>query len=156
MPDFLISQWDTYFGMSNAGLPKGSVNWAQTPYYQARNTWDAHATALLATPQKAKIFLKTSLDTINLACAFDVKVTLLEATNYDVKLVLVITEDSIIARQKDYAPPVGSTLGPHGINLMKFCTDFNNATKDKIIGLTRAYGQDFKFETSQLSIDPYY
>jgi len=29
------------------------------------------------------------------------------------------------------APPVGSTLGPHGINLMKFCTDFNNATKDK-------------------------
>ncbi len=104
------SQWDTYFGMSNAGLPKGSVNWAQTPYYQARNTWDAHATALLATPQKAKIFLKTSLDTINLACAFDVKVTLLEATNYDVKLVLVITEDSIIARQKDYAPPVGSTV----------------------------------------------
>ncbi len=29
------------------------------------------------------------------------------------------------------APPVGSTLGPHGINLMKFCTDFNNATKEK-------------------------
>lgn len=29
------------------------------------------------------------------------------------------------------APPVGSTLGPHGINLMKFCTEFNNATKDR-------------------------
>jgi large subunit ribosomal protein L11 len=29
------------------------------------------------------------------------------------------------------APPVGSNLGPHGINLMKFCTDFNNATKEK-------------------------
>jgi large subunit ribosomal protein L11 len=29
------------------------------------------------------------------------------------------------------APPVGSMLGPHGINLMKFCTEFNNATKDK-------------------------
>jgi large subunit ribosomal protein L11 len=29
------------------------------------------------------------------------------------------------------APPVGSTLGPHGINLMKFCTDFNNVTKEK-------------------------
>jgi large subunit ribosomal protein L11 len=27
------------------------------------------------------------------------------------------------------APPVGSMLGPHGINLMKFCTEFNNATK---------------------------
>jgi large subunit ribosomal protein L11 len=29
------------------------------------------------------------------------------------------------------APPVGSMLGPHGINLMKFCTEFNNSTKDK-------------------------
>lgn len=29
------------------------------------------------------------------------------------------------------APPVGSSLGPHGLNLMKFCTEFNNATKEK-------------------------
>ena len=26
------------------------------------------------------------------------------------------------------APPVGSTLGPHGINLMMFCKDFNDKT----------------------------
>lgn len=26
---------------------------------------------------------------------------------------------------------IGSMLGPHGVNLMKFCTDFNNATRDK-------------------------
>ncbi len=32
----------------------------------------------------------------------------------------------------------------------------DNATKDKIIGLTIAYRHDFKFETSRLSIDPYY
>lgn len=37
----------------------------------------------------------------------------------------------LIAGSANPAPPVGSTLGPHGINLMKFCTDFNNATKDK-------------------------
>ncbi len=29
------------------------------------------------------------------------------------------------------APPVGSTLGPHGINLPGFCKDFNAKTADK-------------------------
>ena len=27
------------------------------------------------------------------------------------------------------APPVGTTLGPHGINLQEFCKQFNDATK---------------------------
>jgi len=29
------------------------------------------------------------------------------------------------------APPVGTALGPHGINLQQFVTQFNDATKDK-------------------------
>ena len=29
------------------------------------------------------------------------------------------------------APPVGTVLGPAGINLQEFCTKFNDATKDK-------------------------
>jgi len=28
------------------------------------------------------------------------------------------------------APPVGTALGPHGINLPGFCNEFNNATKE--------------------------
>ncbi len=28
------------------------------------------------------------------------------------------------------APPVGTALGPHGINLQEFCKQFNDATKD--------------------------
>lgn len=28
------------------------------------------------------------------------------------------------------APPVGTALGPHGINLQEFCKQFNNATKE--------------------------
>jgi large subunit ribosomal protein L11 len=28
------------------------------------------------------------------------------------------------------APPVGTALGPHGINLMEFCKQFNAATKE--------------------------
>ena len=30
------------------------------------------------------------------------------------------------------APPVGTVLGPAGINLQDFCTRFNDATKDKM------------------------
>jgi len=30
------------------------------------------------------------------------------------------------------APPVGTALGPHGINLQDFCAKFNEATKDKM------------------------
>ncbi len=29
------------------------------------------------------------------------------------------------------APPVGTALGPHGIDIMAFCTAFNERTKDK-------------------------
>ncbi len=29
------------------------------------------------------------------------------------------------------APPVGTALGPHGINIMDFCNRFNEKTKDK-------------------------
>jgi large subunit ribosomal protein L11 len=28
------------------------------------------------------------------------------------------------------APPVGTALGPHGVNIMEFCKQFNDATKD--------------------------
>jgi hypothetical protein len=107
------SQWDVEFGMSSAGLPKGTVNRsppAAQPYAQPRTAWAGQVNTQLASPQKAKIFLKSSLDTMEMACGFDVKVTMLTSTNYDVRLVLVITEDSIVARQKDYAPPVGATV----------------------------------------------
>ncbi|MBU4285179.1 50S ribosomal protein L11 [Patescibacteria group bacterium] len=30
------------------------------------------------------------------------------------------------------APPVGTILGPHGLNLQDFCSKFNEATKEKV------------------------
>ena len=30
------------------------------------------------------------------------------------------------------APPVGTALGPHGVNIQDFCQKFNEATKDKV------------------------
>ena len=38
----------------------------------------------------------------------------------------------IPAGKANPAPPVGTVLGPAGINLQEFCTKYNDATKDKI------------------------
>ncbi|MDA1060409.1 MAG: 50S ribosomal protein L11 [bacterium] len=36
----------------------------------------------------------------------------------------------VSAGKANPAPPVGTALGPHGINIQDFCTQFNNQTKD--------------------------
>lgn len=38
----------------------------------------------------------------------------------------------IQAGKANPAPPVGTVLGPAGINLQEFCTKYNDATKDKM------------------------
>lgn len=36
------------------------------------------------------------------------------------------------AGQANPAPPVGTALGPHGVNIMDFCNSFNEKTKEKM------------------------
>src|SRR3989344_4056835 len=36
----------------------------------------------------------------------------------------------IEASKANPAPPVGTALGPHGVNIQEFCKQFNEATKD--------------------------
>jgi hypothetical protein len=104
------SDWDTYFGFSAAGLPKGSVNRAQTPVPQPRSTWDGLVNTILNTPQSAKIELTTTLDTVEMRLKIEAKTTFLSNWANTTKLCVVISEDSIVARQKDYNPPVGSVV----------------------------------------------
>lgn len=35
------------------------------------------------------------------------------------------------AGEANPAPPVGTALGPHGLNIMEFCNQFNEKTKEK-------------------------
>jgi len=47
------------------------------------------------------------------------------------KKVRAVIKLQIQAGQANPAPPVGPALGQHGVNIMAFCQQFNEATKDK-------------------------
>jgi large subunit ribosomal protein L11 len=47
------------------------------------------------------------------------------------KKVKVTLKLQIPAGKATPAPPIGTALGPHGINIMEFCKAFNEKTKDK-------------------------
>lgn len=46
------------------------------------------------------------------------------------KELVTVVKMQLPAGKANPAPPVGTALGPHGINLPGFCNDFNNATKE--------------------------
>lgn len=56
------------------------------------------------------------------------------------------------AGQANPAPPVGPALGQHGVNIMAFCQQFNEATKDRQgiilpVVITVYHDKSFSFET---------
>lgn len=50
----------------------------------------------------------------------------------EIKAVKANLKMKIRGGQASAAPPVGSTLGQYGVNMMDFITPFNDATKDKM------------------------
>lgn len=46
------------------------------------------------------------------------------------KEVKAVSKLQIEAGKANPAPPIGTALGPHGINLQDFCKQFNDATKE--------------------------
>ena len=45
------------------------------------------------------------------------------------KKVAAIVKLQIAAGKANPAPPVGTALGPHGVNLQAFCSEFNEKTR---------------------------
>jgi len=48
------------------------------------------------------------------------------------KKVTAIIKLQVAAGKANPAPPVGTALGPHGLNIMGFCKEFNAKTQDQI------------------------
>ena len=54
------------------------------------------------------------------------------------KKIKALVKLQITGGQANPAPPVGTALGPHGVNLAEFCKKFNEATKDRMGEVTPA------------------
>jgi len=74
------------------------------------------------------------------------------------KKIKTMVKIQIDAGKATPAPPVGTALGPHGLNLGEFCSRFNDATKDKIgsiipveITIYEDRTYDFKLKTPPAS-----
>ena len=68
------------------------------------------------------------------------------------KEVKQIVKMQVQAGKATPAPPVGTALGPHGIDIQAFCTQFNDATKDRMgevvpVELTIYEDRTFSFVT---------
>lgn len=48
------------------------------------------------------------------------------------KEIKTIVKLQLPAAQANPAPPVGTALGPHGVNIQDFCKQFNEATKNMV------------------------
>ncbi len=48
------------------------------------------------------------------------------------KVLKQLVKMQIMAGKATPAPPVGTALGPHGVNIQEFCTKFNDATKERM------------------------
>ena len=47
------------------------------------------------------------------------------------KKVMTVIKVNAMAGQANPAPPIGPALGQHGVNIMDFCNQYNEKTKDK-------------------------
>ena len=70
------------------------------------------------------------------------------------KKVLANVKLQIKAGQATPAPPVGTALGQHGVNIMEFCKQYNEATQQSIgqvipVELTIYEDRSFSFVTKQ-------
>jgi large subunit ribosomal protein L11 len=70
------------------------------------------------------------------------------------KKVLAVVKLQIKAGQATPAPPVGTALGQHGVNIMDFCKQYNEATQQQMgqvipVELTIYEDRSFTFITKQ-------
>ena len=70
------------------------------------------------------------------------------------KRILAIVKLQIRAGQATPAPPVGTALGQHGVNIMEFCRQYNDATQQQAgqvipVELTIYEDRSFSFITKQ-------
>lgn len=105
------NEWDTFFGISNAGNPNGMVNRKSYPgsHIIAPADWSQTIQDALAEPLLVDLELTKSYNSTTRQGNVDAKITFLETLDKDLNIVLVITESGIVSIQSNNNPLTGTT-----------------------------------------------
>ena len=108
--------YDNTFGVSLAGNPNGLINrsgFGSANFIKAYTTWEGEVTKMLSRPAKFEIKIRNTFTTSNNNLNTSITVKSLTNNAGIYKLVILLSEDSIIAEQLDYRLPSGSQLIPN-------------------------------------------
>lgn len=108
--------YDNLFGISSAGNPNGLVNrsgYGTGGFIKAYSTWEGEVAQMLSRPAKFEIKIRNNFTASNNNLNSSIIVKSLTNNAGIYKLVVLLSEDSIIAEQLDYRLPSGSQLIPN-------------------------------------------
>lgn len=103
--------YDTQFGNSTAGNPNGLINrvgYGTGSFIKQWSSWGTEIGQQTAIPAIFQIKIKNVFTTTSSSLITSITVKALVAVTGTYKLVVVLTEDGIIAEQLDYSLPTGS------------------------------------------------
>lgn len=103
--------YDSQFGISLAGNPNGLINrvgYGTGAFIKAYSVWGSEVALMLTKSAKFQIKIKNTYNSGNNSLNTDITVKSLGYNNGAYKLVVLLTEDSIIAEQLDYRLPIGN------------------------------------------------
>ncbi len=103
--------YDVLFGNSAAGNPNGLVNrvgYGTGSFIKAYSIWSSEVAILAAQPAKFQIKIKNTFNTATNLLNTDITVKSLASNLGTYKLVVLLSQDGIIAEQLNYTLPVGS------------------------------------------------
>lgn len=103
--------YDTQFGNSVAGNPNGLVNrvgYGTGGFIKAYTVWGSEVSTIVTQAAKFQIRIKNTFNTGTSKLTSEVIVKSLANNTGQYKLVLLLTENNIIAEQLDYSLPVGA------------------------------------------------
>lgn len=103
------TEWDAFFGNGNAGNPNGLVNRLKvnSKYVLRPNEWGGVISSALAEEPVMDLQLIVDYDDTDRKICAHVKASYLETIDRNLKLEVVVIEDSIIAAQKNNDPAIG-------------------------------------------------
>lgn len=103
--------WDTYFGNSSKGNPNGLIDRVKTSsgYVLYPQKWAETIDPLLMEPAKALITISNDFDNDNNTLTTKVLTDFQESVEGNYKLIVCITQDNLVAPQKNNNPEIGET-----------------------------------------------